>query len=181
MLVGTAGGQVLVSDDAGASWQERVVFEEEMVVALAAVDDDLYAVTARQTESGTWQLTLQYGTARQVLFTCEAGQPAAVFDLSVAPYVYCAMEQNVVCVSGAGLVVESELEGVEQISSLAVSTDRVLAGSRKGLYASSDGAQSWECVSSDISVVALCSASSTKAYAVSMGGGVWEIDMDDVG
>jgi hypothetical protein len=150
-----------------------------MVVALAAVGDELYAVTASQTDSGTWQLTLQYGAARQVLFTCEAGQPAAVFDLSAAPYVYCAIEQNVVCVSGAELVATRELAGIEQVSSLAASADLVLAGSRKGLYASNDGAQSWERVSSDVSVVALYSASPSKAYAVSMGGGVYEIDIEN--
>jgi photosystem II stability/assembly factor-like uncharacterized protein len=181
MLVGTAGGQVLVSRDAGASWQERVAFEGEMVVALALLGEVLYVVTARQTETGTWQLALQSSTAWQVLFTCEANQPAALFDLSAAPYVYCAMEQHVVCVSSAGQVVESELEGVEQISSLAAAADTVLAGSRKGLYASQDGAQSWECVSSDIPIVALHSASPDKAYAVSMGGGLWEISMEDAG
>jgi photosystem II stability/assembly factor-like uncharacterized protein len=175
MWVGTAGGQVLASRDAGASWQERVAFEGEMVVALAARAEDLYVVTARQTEAGAWRLILHSSASGQALFTCEANQPAAVFDLSAAPHVCCAMQQHVVCVSDTGLVTESELEGVEQVSSLAAGAGVILAGSRKGLYVSRDGAQSWECVSSAIPTVALHFASPGKAYAVSMGGGVWEI------
>jgi photosystem II stability/assembly factor-like uncharacterized protein len=175
MLVGTAGGQVLVSHDAGASWQQRVAFEDETVVALAAWADELYVVTARSTEAGTWQLALRDSATWQAIFSCEASQPAAVFDLSAAPFVYCAMEQHVLCVSGADLVAESELEGVEQLSSLAAAGDTVLAGSRKGLYRSTDRAQSWECVTPDLPAVALHMGSPGKAYAVSMGGALWEI------
>jgi photosystem II stability/assembly factor-like uncharacterized protein len=178
ILLGTAGGQVLVSQDAGVSWQQRVVFEGESIVALAALSEDVYVVTARQTETGTWQLTLQSSAAWQVLFTCEASQPAAVLDLSAAPYVYCAVEQHVVCISGADRVAESELDGIEQISCLAVSDGVVLAGSRKGLYRSTDSAQSWECVASEVPVVALHAVSPDKAYAVSMGGGLWEMALD---
>lgn len=175
MLVGTSGGQVLISGDAGALWQERFAFAGELVVALAAWAEDIYVVTARQTEAGMWQLTLQSSASEQALFTCEANQPAAVLDLSAAPHVYCAMEQHVVCVSNAGLVTESEIEGAEQISALAAGAGVVLAGSRKGLYVSHDSAQSWECVSLAIPTVALYSVSPGKAYAVSMGGGLWEI------
>ena len=176
MLVGTAGGHVLASLDAGASWQQRVAFEGETVVALAARDDDLYVVTARPTETGSWRLTLQSSATWQAIFSCEASQPAALLNLSAAaPYVYCAMEQHVLCVSGDELVAESELEGVEQISSLAAVAGAVLAGSRKGLYRSIDDARSWECISSEIPIVALHADSADKAYAVSMGGGVWEI------
>ena len=125
-----------------------------------------------------WQLTLQSSASEQALFVCEANQPAAVLDLSAAPYLYCAIEQHVVCVSNSDLVTESEIEGIEQISALAAGAGVVLAGSRKGLYVSHDGAQSWECVSSAIPIVALHSVSPGKAYAVSMGGGVWEIALD---
>jgi photosystem II stability/assembly factor-like uncharacterized protein len=179
MLVGTAGGQVLVSCDEGVSWEERALFEGETVVALAALAQDLYAVTAREVETGKWLLTLRRDAGTDEPWTeilaREAGQPAAVLHLSAGQSVYCATEQRVLCVSGMDLVAEGELADAEQISSLAALPDVVLAGSRTGLYRSADGARSWECVSSEIAVVALHAVSSGKVYAVSMGGQVWEV------
>jgi hypothetical protein len=75
------------------------------------------------------------------------------------------------------VIAESELDNAEQLSSLAVASDLVLAGSRTGLYCSTDAARSWECVSSEIRVVALHAVSPKQAYAVSMGGRLWQIDI----
>jgi photosystem II stability/assembly factor-like uncharacterized protein len=179
LMVGTAGGQVLLSSDGGHSWEPRGLFEGESVIAIAASNQYLYAVTAQQTDAGTWRLTLRQngwveGSWRE-LFSREAGQPAAVLTASDGQDVYCAMEQRVMCVSGTELRTESELQDSEQISSLAILPEGILAGSRTGLYHSVDGGQAWEHVSSDISVVALHAVSSGQVYAVSMGGGLWKV------
>jgi photosystem II stability/assembly factor-like uncharacterized protein len=178
MLVGTAAGQVLASRDGGATWEQRALFEGDMVVALAASAEDLYLVTGTQTERGTWQLTLRGSATWQSLYSCEASQPAAVLSLSTDSNLYCAIEQHVVRVSDGELVAEVELADFDQASSLAAVEDVVLVGSRRGLYRSVDGAQSWERLTCDIPIVALCGVSPEKAYAVSMGGGVWQIGVD---
>ena len=184
MLVGTAGGQIMLSQDGGTSWELRAAFEGESVIALAARENEVYAMTARASEDGAWQLTLRRGD----LFACgdgpwrailsrTASQPAAVLNLSTASRLYCAMGERILCVAAGDVIEESELDDAEQISSLAVASDLVLAGSRTGLYCSTNGAHSWECVSSEIRVVALYAVSSKHAYAVSMGGGLWQIDL----
>jgi photosystem II stability/assembly factor-like uncharacterized protein len=178
LFVGTAGGQVLVSRDNGTFWEERVAFDGQMVVALAALGDNLYVVTGTPTDVGMWQLTLRGSATWEALYSCEASQPAAVLNVSSSRCVYCAMEEHVVCVSDGELVAENELLDVEQISSLATVGDTVLAGSRKGLYRSTDGARSWGCLSSEIPIVALDAVSPTRCYVVSMGGGLWQIDID---
>jgi len=166
------------------SWEPRAAFEGESVVALAARENEVYAVTARPMGEGQWQLTLRRGDLFsrgdgpwRALLSREANQPAAVLSLSAASRLYCAAGQRVLCISGGDVIAESELDGAEQLSSLAVASDLVLAGSRTGLYCSADGAQSWECVSSEIRVVALHAVSPARAYAVSMGGGLWQIDL----
>ncbi len=184
MFVGTAGGRVLVSQDGGTSWVPRAAFERESVVALAARENEVYAVTARPSGEGVWQLTLRRGDLFsrgdgpwRALLSREANQPAVVLSLSTGLRLFCAMGQRVLCVSAGDVIAESELDDAEQLSSLAVVSDLVLAGSRTGLYCSTDGAHSWECVSSEIRVVALHAVSPTQAYAVSMGGGLWQIDL----
>jgi photosystem II stability/assembly factor-like uncharacterized protein len=184
LLVGTAGGRVLVSMDGGMSWKPRGTFDGEAVVALAARENEVYAVAARQSREGVWQLTLRRGDLYssgdgpwRELCSREASQPAAVLSLSTALRLYCAMGQRVLCVSAGDVIAESELDDAEQLSSLAVASDLVLAGSRTGLYCSTDGGHTWECVSSEIRVVALHATLPTQAYAVSMGGGVWQIDL----
>jgi photosystem II stability/assembly factor-like uncharacterized protein len=184
MLVGTAGGRVLVSRDGGMSWAPRGTFEGEVVVALSARENEVYAVTARPSEEGAWQLTLRRGDLFsrgdgpwRALLTREASQPAAVLSSSTTSRLYCAVGERILCVSADDVIAESELDGAEQLSSLAVASDLVLAGSRTGLYCSTDGACSWECVSSEIRVVALHAVSPTQAYAVSMGGGLCQIDL----
>jgi photosystem II stability/assembly factor-like uncharacterized protein len=179
ILVGTAGGQVLVSGDEGRSWKQQALLEGETIVALGTSDDAIYAVTARETETGMWRLTLcrasRTGGAWQEVFAREASQPAAVLNVSADSRLYCAMEQYVACVSGVNLVAEGEIEDSEQISSVAVLSDAVLAGSRTGLYRSIDDGGSWERISSELAVVGLRAAPSGRVYAVSMGGGVWEM------
>jgi photosystem II stability/assembly factor-like uncharacterized protein len=184
MLVGTAGGLVWVSQNDGTSWEPRAVFEGESVVSLAARENEVYVVTARSSEEGVWQLTLRRGDLFsrgdgpwRAILSREADQPAAVLSLSAALRLYCAMGERILCVSAGEVIAESELDGVEQLSSLAVASDLVLAGSRTGLYCSTDGAHTWECVSSEIRVVALHAGSPEHAYAVSMGGGLWQIDL----
>jgi photosystem II stability/assembly factor-like uncharacterized protein len=184
MLVGTADGRVLVSRDDGTSWEPLAAFEGESVVALAARENEVYAVTARQMGEGVWQLALRRGDLFaggdgpwRALLSSEASQPAAVLSLPSASRVFCAIGQRVLCVSAGDVIADSELDDAEQLSSLAVASDLVLAGSRTGLYCSTDGARSWECVSSEIRIVALHAVSPSQAYAVSMGGGLLQIDL----
>jgi photosystem II stability/assembly factor-like uncharacterized protein len=179
MLAGTAGGQVLVSCDGGESWIEQAVLDGQMVVALAAREGGdqqpvLYAVGAVQQESGLWKLALYGGSPLQEILSRETSQPAAVLGLE-SDRLFCALEQRMLCISGEQ-VSESEFEESASISSLAVSSELALAGTRSGVFGSVDG-ESWNRVSDETAVVAVHVASSSRAYAVSMGGHVWEFDL----
>ncbi len=180
LLVGTASGQVLASEDGGTSWHERVSFPGEMVIALASEGTpqapSTYVVTARPLESGLWQLTLKLGASGGTLYTSEAVQPAAVLHLAADGRLTSALNERVVCLYGGQVQADNSPFESEPITDLAAVGDRMWAGSRAGLCRSTDGGQSWEPVSSELSVVALHAKDRDRVYAVTMGGRLWEID-----
>jgi photosystem II stability/assembly factor-like uncharacterized protein len=179
MLVGTAVGQLLVSGDGGGSWERQAYFEGESVIAVAARAGGQVAavVTAQQTERGTWQLTLRRAPSWEAVLARETAESVSVLTLTEGERLFCAMGQRLLCLEGDTLVAEEELEGEAPVSSLAVSPAVSLAGTRLGLYRSADGGSSWERIDDQLSVVALHLASPTQAYAVSMGGEVWAIEL----
>jgi photosystem II stability/assembly factor-like uncharacterized protein len=182
MLAGTAGGQVLVSNDGGASWRQSAHFVDKMLVAVASraqADGRTMncAVVASQTPRGAWQLTLRAGEQWTEVLSREADELVAVLYPSADGQLFCALGRRVLCLQDGQVVGESELEGTAPVSCLAQMRDAVLAGTRAGLYRSTDDAQSWELVSGDIPVVALHAAPSGQVYAVSMGGRLWKVDL----
>jgi photosystem II stability/assembly factor-like uncharacterized protein len=187
LLVGTASGQVLASEDGGASWRTLAEFPGTLAIAVASAgtlqDPSTYVVTAQPLESGLWQLALRRSASAGTLYTCEAAQPAAQLALAGDGRLACALHERVVCLHGGQLLGESApLEG-EPIASLAAVGDptpnsgwSVWAGARAGLCRSVDGGRTWETVSSDLSVVALHAKTPGRVYAVTMGGRLWEIE-----
>jgi len=179
-LTGTSDGQVLLSRDGGASWEQAALLPDEMVVALTARTGDagtmMYAVTARQSDTGAWQLALRDGTSWQVVLARESNEAAAMLCLLDGGDLLCALGPRAMYLGDGGLIGESVLEGEAAISGLAVDGSALLAGTRLGIYCSTDQAQSWERITSDLSAVAL-HAVERKVYAVSMGGRLWQLDL----
>jgi photosystem II stability/assembly factor-like uncharacterized protein len=179
MLVGTAVGQLLASADGGGSWERQAYFEGESVIALVARDGGqaAAAVTAQQTERSTWQLTLRRGPSWEAILSREAAESVSVLALAEGERLFCAMGQRMLCLEGDTLAAEEELEEEAPVSCLVVSPAVALAGTRSGLYRSAGGDGPWERISDRLPVVALHLASPARAYAVSMGGEVWEIEL----
>jgi hypothetical protein len=180
-LAGTPSGQVLISGDGGTSWAQGALLSDEMVVALAACTWDvgtmMYVVTARQGDSGAWQLALRDGVSWEVVLTRESAEAAATLCPVDGGGLLCALGPCAMYFDGGKLIGESVLEGDAAISSLAVDGSVFLAGTRLGIYRSMNQAKSWERLTSDVSAVALCIIEREKAVAVSMGGRVWQLDL----
>jgi photosystem II stability/assembly factor-like uncharacterized protein len=180
LLVGTDSGQVLASTDGGQNWEPRALFEGEMVVAVAGAgtpqSPSVYVVTARPHESGLWQLALKRGASEGALYTCETVQPTAVLNLAEDGRLACALSERVICLQGGQVRAEGQPFEDQPITALAMAKGRIWAGSRAGLCLSDDGGQSWERVSSKLAVVALHAKTAGRAYAITMGGQVWEIE-----
>jgi photosystem II stability/assembly factor-like uncharacterized protein len=177
IAVGTSGGQVLRSLDGGALWEQEAVLGET-VVALAACSVT-YAVTAQQTAEGRWQLTLHGGGLGPVL-TYEASEPVAQIIPLDDGKLLCAIGPDVLYLQDGNLVSRCELAGEAAVSCLAVAGDALLAGTRLGLYRSLDGAQTWQCLTTDVGVFSLHVVSADQLYAVSMGGELWRLDLPAV-
>ena len=137
----------------------------------------MYVVTARQQEGGGWRLSLYEKGSPEALLSRQANEPVTALDLQDDGGLYCAMGGRVLCLEDGRVVAESEMEGSLPVSSLGVKDGVVLAGTRSGLYRSLDRAQSWELLTPDVQAVALHVVSLAKAYAASMGGRLWEIDL----
>lgn len=179
MLVGTAAGQLLVSGDGGGSWERQASFEGESAIALAARDGGQVAavVTARQMERGTWQLTLRRGPSWEAVLSRESTESVSVLALAEGERLLCAMGQRLLRLEGDMLIAEQELAEEAPVSCLAVTPAVALAGTRLGLYREVEAGGSWERINDRLPAVALHLASPAQAYAVSMGGEVWEIEL----
>lgn len=181
VLVGTSGGQVVLSRDGGTSWQRETVLSGETVVALTAhtVRGNLvvYAVTAQQTSEGAWQLVLRSEASWQALLTRVAEEPVAVLALFGEDRLLCAIGQDVLTLEKGEQVSECALEGGAPVSSLAAAGEALLAGTRLGVYRSTDGGRTWPCLSTDAGALAMYCASPDQAYVVSMGGRLWRLDL----
>jgi photosystem II stability/assembly factor-like uncharacterized protein len=180
MLVGTSGGQVLISNDRGKSWEATALFDGEAVLALAVCTTGdqcfSYAVTALQTETGAWELALRGGMDWQTVATRQSDEPVAVIAFKGGDRLFCTLGRHTLYVKGNQLLSEGELEVSGPVSCLAPMEEGLLAGTRFGLCRSIDDGSSWKVLTTDISAVALYAASANRAYAVSMGGMLWQID-----
>jgi photosystem II stability/assembly factor-like uncharacterized protein len=179
-LVGTNSGQVLASKDGGQNWETRALFEGERVAAVVGAgtpqSPSVYVVTTRPLESGLWQLALKRAASEGALYTCEVDQPTAMLDLATDGRLTCALSEHVVCLQGGQVRAQGRPFEDAQVTALAAAGGRIWAGSRAGLCLSDDGGQSWERASSKLAVVALHAETAGRAYAVTMGGQVWEIE-----
>jgi hypothetical protein len=176
IAVGTSGGRVLLSRDGGSSWEQAPPLSESVVsLAVSAGQENPVpcVVTARQTAQGDWQLALR----GKDVWTGQADEPVSQLHVFDGNKVLCALGSQVLYVEDGQLVSSTELPGEAPVSSLAVVADAMFAGTRLGLYRSVDGAQTWHCLTSDISVLSLHAASPEQLYAVSMGGQVWRVDL----
>ena len=181
LVAGTMGGQLLFSPDGGASWAQRASFTGSMVAAVAVQageqGEQLYVAVGRQMEGGDWRLTLYSGDGWNALVSREVREPIAVLDLQQDGELYCALGRHVLCLQEDQVVAEGEMEDALPVSSLRVHGEMLLAGTRSGLYRSGDKGASWEPIAPEVQAVALRFASPAKAYAASMGGRLWEIDL----
>ena len=182
MLAGTAGGQLRLSRDSGRSWKQLTRFEDEMVVALALEMEAgtgvvAYAVTARQQETGKWQLMLRKTPSWEAILSRDADEPVSVLTPLGSKALFCGLGQQVLYIKGDQVTSESTLEGSATVSSLTATPQAALAGTRFGMYRTTDQGHSWEQIGDRIPVVALWLASPDRAYAVSMGGQLWEVDL----
>ena len=91
----------------------------------------------------------------------------------------CAMGRRVLCLEGGELASENGGLSALPISCLGSGSETTLAGSREGLWRSTDRGRSWECVLPDVPVVAVHVASRGEVYAASMGGQVWKVERED--
>jgi photosystem II stability/assembly factor-like uncharacterized protein len=182
-LAGTSGGQVYLSVDGGTSWAQAAVLDGEMVVALTARtvrgNLEIVAVTARQSPEGAWLMTLgtlQEGAWR-VLRTRAANEPVAVLDLCGEDGLLCAIGQEILYLAQGELVSEFALDGPAPVSCFAATGEVLLAGTRLGVYRSTDQGQSWASLSEDVGALAMHCPSPDQAYVVSMGGNLWLLDL----
>jgi hypothetical protein len=181
MLVGTSSGRVMSSSDEGKSWDTVASFDGEAVLALATYtkpdQSSTYAVTALQTEMGTWELALRGGTGWQTVAIRESDEPVGVLSFDDRGHLFCALGRYTLHVQADRVSSEGELSVAGPISCLAPTEDGLLAGTRFGLCRSEDRGTSWKVLTSDISAVALHTASANRVYVVSMGGLLWEVDL----
>jgi photosystem II stability/assembly factor-like uncharacterized protein len=176
IAVGTSGGRVLLSRDGGTSWEQASPLDESVIaLAVSAGQENPVpcVVTARQTANGNWQLALR----GKDVWTGQADEPVSQLYVFDGNKILCALGSQVLYVEDGQLVSSVELEGDAPVSSLAVAADVMFAGTRLGLYRSVDGAQTWHCLTSDISVLSFHAASPEQLYAVSMGGQLWRVDL----
>lgn len=182
MVAGTTGGQVLLSIDGGTSWRHMQALGE-MVVALAARTvsgrREVYAVTARAAEDGSSLLTLHKGGDWQALQSRAASEPVAVLRLVGENDLLCSLGKHILYLEADAWVAENELDGPASVSCLEVSGEAFLAGTRWGLSCSTDRAQSWAWLTSELSVVALHAMPDDpqQVVVVSMGGRMWQVDV----
>jgi len=181
MLLGTSGGQVLVSNDGGGSWETAASFVGETVLALAAHTREdqrfTYAVTALQSEAGTWELSLRGGVDWQPMAARQSDEPVAILAFMGSDQLFCALGRHTLHVQGDRLRSEGELEVSGPVSCLAPLERGILAGTRPGLCRSMDNGNSWQVLTTEISAVALHAATANRVYAVTMGGLLWQIDL----
>ncbi len=173
VLAGSMDGRVWISRDGGASWMEAARFDG-MAVTMAATEP-LCAVTAAQTEDGTWRLSLRRMGEGKAIFNNEVGQPVAHLLPLDDGRLFCVLGGRMILLEGEKVVSESALEDETPVSSVAKVGDRLLVGARSGLFASDDGGRSWTCLAADLPAVALHPVSPTKVYAVTVGGRIWEV------
>jgi photosystem II stability/assembly factor-like uncharacterized protein len=178
VVVGTSGGQVLRSLDGGGSWEQESVWGEAVAaLAVCTVQGDqvTYALTARRTARVGWQLTLRRGDSLQPVLIHEAGEPVSqIIPLAEGRLLY-AIGPDVLYLEDDKLVSKCELEGEAPVSCLTAAGDALLAGTRLGLYRSVDGAQTWQCLTTDVGALAMHVVSEDELYVVSMGGRLWRL------
>jgi photosystem II stability/assembly factor-like uncharacterized protein len=176
IAVGTSGGRVLLSRDGGASWEQAPPLGESVVALAVSAGQDSpvpYVVTARQTAEGDWELTLRGGDR----LTGQADEPVCQLYPFGPNKLLCALGPQVLYLEDGHLVSSVELQGEAPVSSLAVVGDVMFVGTRLGLYRSIDGAQTWHCLTADISALFLHAVSPEQLYVVSMGGQLWRVDL----
>jgi hypothetical protein len=137
----------------------------------------MYAVTARQSDTGSWQLALRDGTSWDVVLARKSTEAAATLCPLDGGGLLCAMGSRAMYLRDGEPVGESVLEGDAAISSFTTVEDVLLAGTRQGIHRSTDQAKSWEWLTSDLSAVALRAVERGRVYAVSMGGRLWQLDL----
>jgi len=180
-LAGTVGGHVFVSVDGGATWKRAAALTGEMVVSLAALTAGgslvAYAVTAQPTPEGPWRMTLREGTSWEALLTRVSTEPVALLSPYGESGLLCAIGQDILTLEGGELVSEFALDGPAPVSSFATAGETLLAGTRLGVYRSTDKGETWDCLSEDVGALSIHCPSPDQATVVSMGGRLWHLDL----
>jgi photosystem II stability/assembly factor-like uncharacterized protein len=190
-LAGTAGGQVYLSNDGGVSWKLAAALAGETIVALTARTIrgtlEAYAVTAQPTPEGAWQVTLRSvlsgakglreGTSWEALLSRASNEPVAMLYGRGEKGLLCAIGQQILYLEQGELVSEYMLDGPAPVSCFASAGETLLAGTRLGVYRSTGNAATWDCLSEEVGALAIHCASPDQAYALSMGGNLWRLDL----